>query len=149
MGAEYREVKATGNPTLIEDETLNDSDKVFTVPANRLWHILWIYIELTATATAGVRLMPVTIRDASDDTIYNLPSREGTSAFETRQFLWIAGVEYLSTPTQNHVLQPISPNLVVPAGFDIRIFDSAAIDPAADDMIVHMMVDEIGTPLTP
>jgi len=35
----------------------------------------------------------------------------------------------------------IPANLVLPAGYKVRVYDSAAIDPAADDMAVNMLVE--------
>jgi len=32
------------------------------------------------------------------------------------------------------------PPMVLPAGFKVRVYDSAAIDAAADDMVVQMVV---------
>ena len=37
---------------------------------------------------------------------------------------------------------PLIPPLLLPAGYSIRVLDTAAIDAAADDMVVQAMVIE-------
>ena len=130
------------NPTIQQDVTLNDSNKTFTVPASTQWKILWIYIEYTATATVGTRTLAAQIRDSGDDVIYDVRSGLTITLGQARSFVWMPGVTRESAYVDGMAVVSLPTDLWLPAGYDIRINDRGAIDLAADDMIVHMMVDE-------
>lgn len=120
----------TPNPLLQADEALNDSDKSFTVPSDQVWRIQSIRAELTTTATAGTRQMTVEIQDGAGDVLYS--KNGGTAAASTTL------IEHYA-PVGGEVAVP---DLILPPNFVVRVFDSAAIDPAADDLVVQMLVKE-------
>lgn len=130
------------NPTLQEDETINDSDKTFTVPANTTWRVLFIGIEFTPTATVGNRRIDILFRDASDDVLLEIRSAILTPATHAVTIAFYNGAPRELTQTGSYFTNPLPVDIWLPAGFDIRVFDSQSVDAAADDMIVHMIVDE-------
>lgn len=130
------------NPVLQSDTTANDSDKTFTVPSNKIWEVLWTWIELTSTATVGNRRITLLVRDDSDDVILDSVALNTQAASVTEYYLFSPlGQEPKETTSTRHFCV-IPPKLYLPSGFDLRILDSATIDAAADDMNVFIMVNE-------
>lgn len=125
---------------LLPDEDLNDSDKLFIMPEDQEWQILWIWVELATTAAAGNRQLVIEVLDDEGDVIGQL-ARAGVvqAASLTRYYLFAPAVadmtgyrdtDYLSTP--------IPPTTFLQTGNTLRIWDNNAIAAAADDMIVQI-----------
>lgn len=136
-----RVVAADVAPSLIVDfSTLNDSDVTWTVPAGNEWEISFIAASLITTATAGNRLMRIEIGD-------------GTNLFWFKNW----GLVQAASLTRYYYAGPSLPDdttfdaagrtrilfepsrIILPAGWTVRVFDSAAIAPAADDMTVRIL----------
>lgn len=132
-----------GTPELQVEETADDSDKTITVPDKTQWRVLWIWIEYVATATVGNRILQIDIRDPSDDVIYSVTAVAAivASATEYARAVPSDAIAAAETVAGFHTL-PLPHECILPAGYDIRIYDSAAIAAAADDMVVQMMVEE-------
>lgn len=127
--------------TLIADETLNDSDKTLTVPANTEYEVLWIYIELATTATVGARQIEIDFRDTADDVIGQI--RPNATQAASLTYYYMVAPALANQPAvydTDHLQTPLPPTIFLPAGYDIRIFDNNAVDAAADDMVIQMMV---------
>lgn len=116
---------------LQSDEAADDSDKALTVPTGKEWRVLSIRVELTATATVGTRQLEVEYRDAANDILWSLLG--GTVAASGTLIEQYA-------PVGGDVVIP--EGIILPAGFNVRVFDNAVIDVAADDMIIQMLVEE-------
>lgn len=120
----------------LDDVALDDSDKVFTVPAARAWQVLYLRYEYTATATVGTRTPTLEFRnDNSDDIVYTVAGPTITASNSSTQNADSSGGVDLFIPIA----------LTLHAGWDVRVADTAAIAAAADDMIVHLTVREIRT----
>jgi len=129
------------SPSLQADEAANDSDKKFTVPAATEWEILSIWVELTTTADAGNRQMCVEIQDGADDVVLQVRAGIVQAASITRYYTFAPGVVELEAFRDTDYLSTAFPaGLVLPATFDVRIYDKAAIQAAADDMLVQLIV---------
>ena len=130
------------DPAVQSDVANDDSDKTFTVPANTHWHVLWIRVVLTTTATGGTRQLEVAARDASD--VVLLTIRAGATQIESlgRGYNFYPGAPLDSAFIVDNINVPLPNDLWLPAGFDLRVRDNAAIAAAADDMTVQMMVDQ-------
>ena len=125
---------------ILSDEDANDSDKIFDMPADEEWQILWIWVELTTTADVGDRQLVIEVQDDTDDVIAQLARASSVQAASlTRYYLFAPAVadmpgfrdtDYLSTP--------IPPTTFLQTGNTLRIWDNNAIAAAADDMIVHI-----------
>jgi hypothetical protein len=139
-----------GTPTWVRDATLNDSDKSFTVPANKRWYLKAIHMEVAATATVGNRLMTVTFSNGTNNIWSSLfvgPTAAQTGVmklFPNAQDSSTVGVVSTLTPNNpNTAYKSAIPEMVLPAGSIIRAYDTAAIDAAADDMIVILHYEEL------
>lgn len=129
---------------LVADETLNDSDKVITVPAGKRWRILWIAVELITTAVGGNRTIGLEIRDSDGDIIYTEEANEAQAANATILYEFLPGVpkEAVHALAWNHEILTLPPIVILDPGYDIRIRDVSAVDAAADDMDIQIMVLE-------
>jgi len=129
-------------PEVVADEALNNSDKTITVPANEIWKIIWIHAELITTDVVGNRVLNAFIRDPTDDEIYRARATSAQAASTTYYYEFIPGYSQNTQSTVEDVLLRLAlpPDTVLPPSFDIRIFDSSAVDPNADDLIVQIMV---------
>lgn len=132
-----------GIGTLKADEALNDSDKKFTVPTNKVWIPLSIHVELISTATGGNRQMALEFQDGSDDVIAMVRAGAVQAASLTRNYLFSTTMVDLVGFRDTDWLSTPMPYLLLPEAFQIRVFDKAAVDAAADDMVVQMMVAEL------
>jgi len=129
-----------GRLTVVPEEAMNDSDKIITVPANKRWLILSIRIEFNSTGTVGNRTVVVDIRDPSDDVIFGYAL--GTQAASLNVIYHICmGHDRLVTGDTRGA--PLFCPAILEAGYDLHIFDSAAVDAAADDMIIQIMILEL------
>lgn len=125
---------------LASDTAANDSDKTITVPAGESWEILSIRVEYTASADVGNRALTLLFRDSAADSIWGFTVSNATvAASEAMIFNF-----YPDAPTVAPVdggtegSQALPHGLILPAGWDVRIYDSAAVAAAADDMVVHV-----------
>lgn len=132
-----------GTPKWVRDATANDSDKSFTVPAGKAWALQYVYAEITATATVGNRSLAVHIRDTNPSVIVveataniaaaqkgNIRLINGAPRSTTAQRMLDGTTATVSQENQLPMLA------LLPAGYSVRVWDSAAIDAAADDMTV-------------
>ena len=122
------------------EETVNDTDKTLGVPALTEWQILNLWVELTSSATVGDRQIVVEAQDSSGDVIGQSRAGAVQAASLTRYYnfsppcadlLGFRDTDYLMTPLGFWVLPPQS---------IVRVYDNNAVDNAADDMIVQMLV---------
>jgi hypothetical protein len=131
-------------PSLQAEETENDSDKSFTVPASTQWRVKSIWVELTTTADVGDRVIGVEIQDSAADVILKIEAGAVQAASLARYYAfapWQADLIAFRGAGSDLLLTPLPPDLVLPAGYIVRVYDTAAIAAAADDMIVQMLVD--------
>ena len=128
----------------IQDAVVNDSDKVLT-PAVSVGHrLIYGNVELIASSTVGNRQMTIEIRDAADAVVYSVDAGAIQAEDLTRNYL-------LSPPggareaafVATSITIPIPADLIMLPGWDVRVYDSAAIDAAADDMTVDLMFENL------
>jgi|WetSurSiteA1Bulk_404760.scaffolds.fasta_scaffold00209_3 hypothetical protein len=123
---------------LTQDITENDSDKEFLVPANTEWEILWIRVQYTSTATAGVRQVEIQIQD-SGSTIAQWQAGISQNENLSYNYLFGVGVPDLTTMRDyNDLMTPLIGAAFLTAGQNIRVWDNNTIDPTADDMLVNI-----------
>jgi hypothetical protein len=125
----------------VADVTANDSDKTQTVAAGQYWTLKSISVKLISTATVGNRQVRIEIGD-------------GTNLLWFKNF----GAVQAASLTRYYHAAPDLPNdadfdsddririemeeHVLPAAFTVRVYDSAAVDAADDDMSVWIVVDK-------
>ena len=135
------EIVDTWSPLLVSDETADDSDKSFTVPANYMYQVLWIWVELTSDATVGNRQMTIELQDDAADVIGRWKAGAVQAASLTRNYCFApSNADLTAFRDTTFLMTPIPPTIVLPASYVVRVYDSAAVAAAADDMVVQMMV---------
>lgn len=140
-GADAWPVSLQWTPALQADEAANDSDKVFTVPASTEWHVYSIWVEFVSSGTAGNRQVAVEIQDGESDVVARVKAGITQAGSLTRTYLFAPGVVDLGSFRDTaDLMTPIPPTWILPAGYRIRIYDSAAVDAAADDMVVQALI---------
>ena len=124
-----------GTPKWTRDANANDSDKSFTVPTGKVWDMKLIRMRLQTTATVGNRLLLISI--AADGTNYNTFFNSGIVA-ASQDNNYLAGFNNITDDLAVQIFNISQgfPQMILPAGAIIRIYDSAAIDAAADDLTV-------------
>jgi hypothetical protein len=130
------------NLVLQADAALNDSDKTFTVTTGEQWWIKSIYASLVSTAVVGNRQLDVLITDASDNPVCKAVAGAVQAASLTREYVFAPGNPQETGFTNGLMYRAIPDRLVLPAGYKIRIYDSAAIDPTHDDLTVRLLVED-------
>lgn len=127
--------------SLVSSETSNDSDVTMTVPASTEYQLLTIWVELVTTATVGDRQIEIQFTDASDDVIAQVQAGIVQAASLTRNYLFALNVADLTAFRDTSFLTTPLPCMVLPAGYKIRVYDNNAVDAAADDMVIQMVVN--------
>jgi len=126
---------------LQSDVAVNDSDKSFTVPDREVWEIVGIFVTLISTATAGNREVKLEIQDGGSVVIAEFTARAVQAASLTRKYQFAPCLQNESSFASTDELQTAIPcNFEVNSAWVVRVYDAAAIDPAADDMTVQMIV---------
>jgi len=129
--------------TVIQDTTLNDSDKTFTVPSGKQWKLLYGHVFLATSADAGNRRMRFSITDGTN-VIYDLRALNVQVASTTERYNLGQFNDVTESVATAHNL-PIPNEFILDAGFTVRLVDVAAIAATADDMDVFLIVEEIDT----
>lgn len=125
-----------------EDLTIPGSDKVITVPAGRLWQVLWIWIELTTDGTVGNRQLQVDFR-STVDVIGQVRPNATQAASLLRNYMIAPAIANLTAfYDTDHLQTPLPPTVFLPAGYSVRVFDNNAVAVAGDNMLLHVMIAE-------
>ena len=134
------DINVFASKTQIE-ETANDSDKTFTVPANKLWVVQGIWILYASSADVGNRYVRILLTDSADKTYWLSAAAQAHAASLSRNYHATPGQGVRGTSGAE--VMPLPNPCVLPAGWKIRVYDSAAIAAAADDMTVALFYAEI------
>ena len=127
-------------PHLEADTGANDSDKEFTVDADYHWILQSVYVKLTTTATAGNRLIVIEIQDASNNVVAIFYAGIVQAASLTRYYQFAPYMPNLTAFVQtDQLVNPIS-EMMLDEAYGIRVYDITAVDAAADDMEVQLLV---------
>jgi len=130
-----------GRVVWVYDATLDDSDKTFTVPVGKMWLLKEAYHEGLASAVVGVRNYAIVVSNGVNN-IFRTPTLQ-YSANQT-------GAQLASTTFDNHsaAIPTVNlagvaiitgqttflPEMLLPAGYTVRMYDFTAIDAAGDHM---------------
>ena len=121
-----------GTPTWQFDNTANDSDRTYTVPAGKIWYMLAVWARLAATATVGNRYLSVDISPNGTN-----PIRAGQTAAITASTTNTILVSFTGMGDDFTIAAGVGQNampMVLTAGATVRIWDSAAVDANQDDL---------------
>ena len=127
--------------SLLTDSAANDSDKTVTVPASTQYRLQAISVTLVTTASVGNRQVDILITDAADATLIKYAAGAVQAASLTRNYFFAPGHTQDTGFTGTLMYRNLAANLIIPAGYKIRVYDSAAIAAAADDMTVNLWVE--------
>jgi len=130
------------NPSAELDASLNDSDKTFTVPSGEIWEILSIRVEYISTATAGNRKIIFQVKDDSSNTLFYTFSGISHTASNSRFYHFFPNAPFQTAFIDTNKLMSPIPRLLLPPGYLITIKDKDAVDAAADDMIISMLINK-------
>jgi hypothetical protein len=123
---------------LYADQTASGSDKIVTVPAGQLWHILWIWAELTTDAVQANRQMEVQIEDPEDDTILQVRAGAVQAASLTYNYAFAPSLADLTAVRDTTFLMtPLPPTLLLPPDFKVRVRDNT-LTGGSDNVIIQM-----------
>lgn len=132
-----------GQICLLTDATLNDSAKSYVVPASEYWKVLAAYFSIATTATAGNRLMAIDFLEGTPALISRVPF----GAVQAASLTWNYSA-YPAAPNLSAVAgvalaltAPLPASFWMPTGYAIKVIDTAAIDAAADDITVRIVIE--------
>lgn len=123
-----------GVPSIYRDAAANNSSKIVTVPANKVWMLSGVYAELASTATVGNRQMTMELNDGTN-VIGAAPAGAVQAASLTRQYEWYPGAVSLTAFAGTHLTTGTFCGILRP-GYQVKVYDSAAVDAAADDLTI-------------
>jgi len=126
----------------IYDAVTNDSDKTVLVPADKRYRLMYGFIELITTITVGNRQVALEIIDASANVIFRSLAGAVQAANTTREYHFSPNVVREAAFISNQILIPIPPELILLPGWSYRIYDTAAIAAAADDMTTSFLIED-------
>lgn len=126
---------------VVSDVALNDSDKSL-IPSGTSWRVRRMIVNLVTTATAGARQLVLTVEDGST-VLFKIAAGITQIASLTHDYVFFAGAPRETALIDDSVLIPIPDLLLVRAGVSLRVRDSAAIDAAADDMTIQVIVETV------
>jgi hypothetical protein len=132
-----------GGLSLEQELTINDSDKTFTVPAETLWLIKYVWVELATSATVGNRQIVLELQDGASDVIWRAYSPITQAASLTYNYAFFPGAPHATSLVASEYMPISIPSILLAATQKIRIYDKAAIAAATDDMVIHMTYDAI------
>ncbi len=137
----YPRTLAPNNLRTVRDAAANDSDKSWTVPNDEIWRLLWASVTLVSTATVGNRQIAIVVSDASSNVVLTINAGAVQAASATVRYLFFPGVPRETSVAVGELRGSIPADLYLPAGYSLRVYDSAAVDAAADDMTVAFQVE--------
>lgn len=121
------------------DVTADSSNKTIVVPKNQSWAINSILVSLASTATAGNRALQLVIQDPNGVALYAVDALAAQAASLTYRYAFLPGVGNEDHSAAHWLQCGLPKDLVLPTGYKIKVFDTAGIAPAADDMTVQIM----------
>jgi len=130
------------NIVLQSDTGANDSDKTLTVSTGKQWQIHSVYALLASTATEGNRQLDILITDASDNPIMKAVAGAVQPASQTYTYVFAVDNPQETGFTGDLMYRALPGQLILPAGYKVRVYDSAAVAAAADDLTLRLLVEE-------
>lgn len=127
--------------TYLTDTALNDSNKSFTVPSGEQYQLLGGLAELVTTATVGNRQIELRITDGTN-TVLSIVANGTQAASLTRQYQFVQGEAAPAAAVGTIHVCPVPAGLILLPDWTIQVLDSAAVDAAADDMTLRLVVDQ-------
>lgn len=126
----------------IYDAAADSSDKEWVVPDGRRYRIFYGSVILVSTATVGNRQMALEIQDDSANVVFRSLAGAVQAASLTREYHFAPNPVREAAFVNTQIMAPIPPKLILLPGWTIRLYDTASIDAAADDMTVSLLIED-------
>lgn len=121
----------------------NDSNAiVLTAGAKKIIEVMNLHLIYTSTATAGNRQIRMAIQDETDTSVSTFSSGGVQAASLTYHYIFSRGVYRETAFIDNELQCPIPFGTILLPGWDLIVLDNAAIDAAADDMVIDVIYKE-------
>jgi hypothetical protein len=123
----------------LSEVTANDSSKELTITdvgSAGFFELMGVRIEFTATATVGTRTIVFQILSATDDVLHEMAIDANTVTAGNSGTWELHANAPTDVTTPQYVHMPYG--MYIFSGQKLLIEDSAAIDAAADDMVLHV-----------
>ena len=139
-----RPVTAGGKHAVFSETSINNSNKVFEVGVDceeAALSIKRIRVELTTSATVGSRAIAYALESSSGDVLASQTQNSNDNVVASGSGIVEFAEFALRQPGQapgDEVREHLLSGLVLTGGMKLRVWDAAAIDPTADDMVVHI-----------
>jgi hypothetical protein len=118
------------------DDSANDSNKSWVVPAGEMWMLNFAHAILVSSATVGNRVLSLDILDENGNLIIDCYSPANQAASATYHYAYLQGIYRETTFTANSIQVPVPKDLYLKAGYTLKVWDKGAIAAAADDLTV-------------
>ena len=126
---------------LLALEGANDSDKMLTVPSTDYYQVLWVWIELTSSATVGNRQIVVEFQDSAGDVIGQVRVGQVQAASLTRYYMIAPALaDHLAFRDTDYLMTPMPSTLILSQSQRLRVYDNNNVDVGGDDMIVQIQI---------
>lgn len=122
----------------VYDAGANDSDKAFSPGTGFRWKLQGIRVVLATTATVGNRRLRVDVYVAGPTVLWSSGLSANIAAGATAYVHFQPDINDTATATDQYVKASF-PDISSLKGFSVRVWDTAAIDAAADDMTVTLI----------
>ena len=136
-------VFVTPNVVSVRDDSVDDSNKTWTVPDNEIWKITRACVSYTSSVTVGNRVFTLQEENASGGVLQRLVSGKVQAASATVSYCCLQGIFRETTVVNGSLQVPLPADFYIPGGHSFRVWDSSAIDPAADDMVVNFQYEKL------
>jgi hypothetical protein len=115
-----------------------------TVPENRLWHILTMWIELTTSDSAGNRQIEVHVLDTSSDVIFGLRTPLVQAASLTYYYGFSPGTGHEDTGIMDtdFAHAPLPTTFLIDGKWRLKFFDNSTTDLDSDVWQVHIIANQ-------
>jgi hypothetical protein len=116
------------------DSAANDSDKTLTVPTGQTWRVECVNCTFATTADVGNRQIALVVSDGTN-TLGTFQAEANQAASLTEYYAYSPHYATASeAPTSWHYI-PL-PCYTLGPGYTIRVYDTAAVAAAGDDLTV-------------
>jgi len=132
------------------DADVNDSDKTITVPANKIWSVLLVVVNITCSADVGNRYIGLGIANDLAALVWASQPVGPITATQVGQLFASPGMPTSTTARRSIATAALNVSANVQAdtslpsqllllpGYSIHALDTAAVAAAADDMILEI-----------
>ncbi|AFY49026.1 hypothetical protein Nos7524_3226 [Nostoc sp. PCC 7524] len=122
--------------------SLNNSDRVFTVPVNTEWRVNLIYAQLVSSAVAGSRRLICRVESPLLNPICEMVTQIQQAASTTLRYSFAEGLPDVSSVRATSYVTAPFPPVIIGAGCRVRVLDLSAIDSSGDNLTVRLNISQ-------